>query len=126
MLLAPMSAIVVSEMYMLVGVGLQLGREVNFLITSECLSLLGLEVIELFLKLDPPPSGGKGVPALVLGFSRSGGVGAGGSVVVSRELVVASCTGVLEGDTPAVRGAEAPDLPAVFNCGLEKFDGILV
>ena len=53
MLLAPVSAIAVSEMPMLVGVGLQLGREVNLLITSECLSLLGLEVIELFLKLDP-------------------------------------------------------------------------
>ena len=53
MSLAPGSAIAVSEMSMLVGVGIQLGREVNFLITSECLSLLGLEVIELFLKLDP-------------------------------------------------------------------------
>ena len=53
MSLAPVSAIAVSEMSMFVGVGLQLGREVNFLITSECLSLLGLEVIELFLKLDP-------------------------------------------------------------------------
>ena len=53
MSLVPVSAISVSEMSMLVGVGLQLGREVNFLITSECLSLLGLKVIELFLKLDP-------------------------------------------------------------------------
>ena len=39
---------------MLVGLGLQLGRELNFLITSECLSLLGLEFIKLFLNmLDP-------------------------------------------------------------------------
>ena len=38
MLLAPVSAIAVSEMTMLFGVGLQLGREVNFLVTSECLS----------------------------------------------------------------------------------------
>ena len=53
MSLAPVSAIAVSEMSMLVGVGLQLGREVNFLITSESLSLLGLELIEIFLKLDP-------------------------------------------------------------------------
>ena len=53
MSLAPVSAIAVSDISMLGGVGLQLGREVNFLITSECLSLLGLEVIELFLKLDP-------------------------------------------------------------------------
>ena len=53
MSLASVSAIAVSDISMLVGVGLQLGREVNFLITSECLSLLGLEVIELFIKLDP-------------------------------------------------------------------------
>ena len=43
-----------------------------------------------------------------------------------RELVVAHCTGVSEGDTPAMRGAEFPDGPAVFDCRLEKFDGILV
>ena len=54
MSLAPVSAIAVSEMAMLFGVGIQLGREVKFLVTSECLSLLGLEVIELFRNmLDP-------------------------------------------------------------------------
>ena len=45
---------------------------------------------------------------------------------MTRELVVASCTGVSEGDTPAVRGAEASDLPAVFDGRLKKFDGVLV
>ena len=72
------------------------------------------------------PSGGKVVPALVLCFSGAGRVGAGGRVVVPRELVVARCTGVSEGDNPAVRGAESPYDPAVFDCRLEKFDGILV
>ena len=38
MSLAPLSDIAMSEMAMLLGVGLQLGRDVNFLITSECLS----------------------------------------------------------------------------------------
>ena len=54
MLLAPVSAIAVSEIAMWFGVGLQLGMEVKFLVTSEFLSLLGLEFIELFLNvLDP-------------------------------------------------------------------------
>ena len=54
MLLAPVSAISVSEIAMWFGVGLQLGIEVKFLVTSEFLSLLGLEFIELFLNvLDP-------------------------------------------------------------------------
>ena len=72
------------------------------------------------------PSGDKRVPALVLCFSGSGRVGAGGRVVVPSELVVARCAGVSVGDTPAVRGAEAPYDPAVFDCRLEKFGGILV
>ena len=38
MSLAPLSAIVVSEIAMWFGVGLQLGMEVKFLVTSECLS----------------------------------------------------------------------------------------
>ena len=54
MLLAPLSAIAVSEIAMWFGVGLQLGTEVKFLVTSEFLSLLGLEFIGLFLNvLDP-------------------------------------------------------------------------
>ena len=54
MSLAPVSAIAVSEIAMWFGVGLQLGMEVKFLVTSEFLSLLGLECIELFLNvLDP-------------------------------------------------------------------------
>ena len=54
MLLAPVSAIDVSEIAMWWGVGLQLVIEVNFLVTSEFLSLLGLEFIKLFLNvLDP-------------------------------------------------------------------------
>ena len=54
MSLAPVSAIAVSEIAMWFGVGLQLGMEVKFLVTSEFLSLLGLEFIELFLNmLDP-------------------------------------------------------------------------
>ena len=72
------------------------------------------------------PSGRKGVPALVICLSGAGRVGAGGRVVVARELVVARCTGVSVGDAPAVRGAEAPYDPAVFDYRLEKFDGILV
>ena len=53
------------------------------------------------------PSGVERVPALVLCFAGAGRVGAGGCVVVPCELVVACCTGVLVGDAPAVRGAEA-------------------
>ena len=33
------------------GVGLQLGMEVKFLVTSDFLSLLGLEFIEIFLNM---------------------------------------------------------------------------
>ena len=53
MSLAPVSDIAVSEMAMLGGVGLQLGIEVKFLVTRELLSLLGLEIIKLFLHVDP-------------------------------------------------------------------------
>ena len=54
MSLAPVSAIAVSEIAIWFGVGLQLGMEVKFLVTSKFLSLLGLEFIELFLNvLDP-------------------------------------------------------------------------
>ena len=53
MSLAPVSAIAVSEKSMLEGVGLQLGIEVKFLVTREPLSLLGLEIIKLFLNVDP-------------------------------------------------------------------------
>ena len=54
MSLDPVSAIAVSKIDMWFGVGLQLGMEVKFLVTSEFLSLLGLEVIKLFLNvLDP-------------------------------------------------------------------------
>ena len=42
MLLAPVSAIAVSEIAVWFMVGLQLGMEVKFLVTSEFLSLLGL------------------------------------------------------------------------------------
>ena len=42
------------------------------------------------------------------------------------ELVVVRFTGVSVGDAPAVRGAEASYDPAVFDCRLEKFDGVLV
>ena len=52
--LAPVSAIAVSGIAMWFGVGLQLGMEVKFLVTSEFLSLLGLEFIELFLNLLDP------------------------------------------------------------------------
>ena len=53
MSLAPVSAIALSEMSMLGGVGLQLGIEVKFLVTREFLSFLGLEIIKLFLNVDP-------------------------------------------------------------------------
>ena len=53
MSLAPVSTISVSEMAMLGGVGLQLGIEVKFLVTRSFLSLLGLEIIKLFLHVDP-------------------------------------------------------------------------
>ena len=49
MSLAPVSAVAVSEIAMWFGVGLQLGMEVKFLVTSEFLSLLGLEFIKIFL-----------------------------------------------------------------------------
>ena len=48
------SAISVSDIAMWWGMGLQLGIEVKFLVTSKFLSLLGLEFIKLFLNvLDP-------------------------------------------------------------------------
>ena len=72
------------------------------------------------------PSGEKRVPALVLCFSGAGRVGAGGCVVVPCELVVARCTGVSVGDAPSVRVAEATYDPAIFDCRLEKLDGVLV
>ena len=53
MSLAPVSAIAVSEMVMMGGAGIQLGIEVKFLVTREFLSLLGLEIIKLFLNVDP-------------------------------------------------------------------------
>ena len=54
MSLALVSAIAVSEISMWGGVGLQLGIEVKFLVTSKFLSLLGLEFIKIFLNmLDP-------------------------------------------------------------------------
>ena len=53
MLLAPVSAIAVSEIAVLGGVGLQLGIEVKFLLTREFLSLLGLEIIKKILHVDP-------------------------------------------------------------------------
>ena len=86
MLLAPVSDIAVSEMAMLVGVGLQLGREVNFLMTSECLSLLGLEVIELFLKLDPRRQVAKESQPLFFVFPGPAGL---------ARVAVSSCPGSL-------------------------------
>ena len=54
MSLAPVSAIDVSEIAMWFGVGLQLGIEKKFLVTSKFLSLLGLEFIKKNLNvLDP-------------------------------------------------------------------------
>ena len=54
MSLAPLSAIAVSEIDMWFGVGLQLGIEFKFLVTSKFLSLLGLEFIKLFLDVLNP------------------------------------------------------------------------
>ena len=59
-------------------------------------------------------SGVEIIPALVLCFAGAGRVGTGGCVVVTYELVVACCTGVLVADAPAVRGAEATNYPAIF------------
>ena len=53
MSLAPVSAMAVSEMGMIGGVGLQLGREVKVLLRIEDLSLLSLEFIKLVFKADP-------------------------------------------------------------------------
>ena len=53
MSLAPVSAMDVSEMGMLGGVGLQLGREVKVLERREELSLLSLDFIKLGFKSDP-------------------------------------------------------------------------
>ena len=53
MSLAPVSAMAVSEMGMLGGAGLQLGREVKVLLRREELSLLSLEFIKLVFKADP-------------------------------------------------------------------------
>ena len=70
MSLAPVSAIAVSEIAMWFGVGLQLGIEVKFLVTSEFLSLLGLEFIKKNTEcVGPMPSGGECIPALVLCFA---------------------------------------------------------
>ena len=51
MSLAAVSAIAVSDIAMWFGVGLQLGMEVKFLVTSEFLSLPRLEFIKLFLNV---------------------------------------------------------------------------
>ena len=53
MSLAPVSVIAVSEMARLGGAGLQLGRQVKFLLSREVLSLLFLEIIELVFRADP-------------------------------------------------------------------------
>ena len=53
MSLAPVSATAVSDMAKLGGAGLQLGIEVKFLVTRKVLTLLSLEIIELFLIVDP-------------------------------------------------------------------------
>ena len=51
--LAPVSEMAVSEMGMLGGSGLQIGREVKVLERREELSLLSLEFIKLVFKADP-------------------------------------------------------------------------
>ena len=51
MSLAPVPAIAVSKIAIWFGVGIQLGIEVKFLVTSKFLSLLGLEFIKLFLNV---------------------------------------------------------------------------
>ena len=51
--LAPVSAIVVSDMARLVGAGLQLGGEVKVLLSREVLTLLFLEIIKLVPRADP-------------------------------------------------------------------------
>ena len=51
--LAPVSEMAVSEMGMLGGAGLQLGREVKVLLRREELSLISLEFIKIVFKLDP-------------------------------------------------------------------------
>ena len=54
MSLAPLYVIAVSEMVSWGGgAGLQLGIEVKVLVTREVLTLLSLEIIELFLITDP-------------------------------------------------------------------------
>ena len=53
MSLAPVSAIAVSEMARLGGVGLQLGREVKVLLSRDVLSLLFLKIIKLVFIADP-------------------------------------------------------------------------
>ena len=53
MSLAPVSAIAVSDMVKLGGAVLQLGIEVKVLVTREVLTLLSLEIIELFIIADP-------------------------------------------------------------------------
>ena len=53
MSLSPVSDITVSEMAKLGGTGLQLEIEVKLLVTREVLTLLSLEIIELFLNVDP-------------------------------------------------------------------------
>ena len=53
MSLAPVLAIDVSEMGRLGGEGIQLGRQVKFLLSREVLSLLFLEIIELVFRDDP-------------------------------------------------------------------------
>ena len=55
MSLAPVSVIAVSEMAKLGEAGIQLGIEVKFLVTREVLTLLSLEIVELFLIVDPCP-----------------------------------------------------------------------
>ena len=68
------------------------------------------------------PSGVERVPAFVICFSGAGRVGTNGYVVVPRELVVARCTGVLVGDAPSVRGAEATNNPAKIEVHVKNYE----
>ena len=52
MSLAPVSEIAVSEMGMIGGADLHLGREIKFLLRRKDLSLLSLEIIELVFKAE--------------------------------------------------------------------------
>ena len=72
MSLTPVLEMAVSEMGMLGGAGLQLGREVKVLLRIEELSLLSLEFIKLVFKADPHRQAKSSQPLFLVALGPAG------------------------------------------------------